>query len=650
MFKSLRGYRARIAFVHDVVMAAASFAAAQYLRLGESVLWYTSDYFWIGMGLFALVAAGVFATFDLYRGVWRYASLNDMVAILKAASLVILVFLPLLFLVNRLQDLPRSSLFINWFVLVTFLGGPRALYRVFKDRRLGTLLARDGSRRIPVLLLGAGDGAELFIRGVDRAPNANYAAVGIVSDSSGRVGRHIHGVPVLGVLDDLDAVVSKLSKAGRKPRRLIITKEGLDGARIRALLDLADAHGMTLARLPRLEDFEAESGEEQQATIRPIAIEDLLGRPQAALDRPAMKALIEGKRVMVTGAGGTIGSELVRQISDYAPAQLTLVDNSEYQLYTIDRELATRHPALSGAAVLRDVRDKARVTAVLQEARPELVFHAAALKHVPMAEMHPCEAVLTNVIGTRNVADACLSAGVETMVLISTDKAVNPANVMGATKRLAESYCQALDLDAVGRRDRTRFATVRFGNVLGSTGSVVPLFQAQLAAGGPLTVTNPDVSRYFMTVREAVELVLQASTLAGGEAGGEAEAGGRIHVLEMGEPVRIQDLARQMVRLAGLEPESDIEITYTGLRPGEKLHEELLHAAEPTVPTKYKDILLASPRTADRALLARSIDALQARAAAGETEQTLAELRRLVPEYDAAKGAAPPAAAKRKAR
>jgi FlaA1/EpsC-like NDP-sugar epimerase len=636
MFKSLRGYRARIAFVHDVVMAAASFGVAQYLRLGESVLWYTSDYFWIGMGLFALVAAGVFAGFDLYRGVWRYASLNDMMAILKAATLVVLIFLPLLFLVNRLQDLPRSSLFINWFVLVTFLGGPRALYRVFKDRRLGNLLARDGRRRIPVLLLGAGDGAELFIRGVDRAPNANYAAVGIISDSSGRVGRHIHGVPVLGKAEDLDEVVAKLAKAGRKPRRLLITKEGLDGARIRALLDQADAHGMTLARLPRLEDFEATSPEEQ-VTLRPIALEDLLGRPQAALDRPAMKALIAGKRVMVTGAGGTIGSELVRQISDLGPAQLTLLDNSEFHLFEIDRELAARHPELSRTVMLRDVRDRDRVAAALAEARPELVFHAAALKHVPMVEMHPCEGVLTNVIGTRNVAEACVAAGVNTMVLISSDKAVNPANVMGASKRLAESYCQALDLEGAGRLDRTRFVTVRFGNVLGSTGSVVPIFQAQLAAGGPITVTDPEVTRYFMTVREAVELVLQASALGSGE----AEANGRIFVLEMGEPVRIQDLARQMIRLAGLEPETDIKITFIGLRAGEKLREEVLHAAEPTVPTKYNDILLASPRTADKALLARAIEGLAAKAAAGEVDETLAELHRLVPEYRAANGAAP---------
>ncbi|MHA1536662.1 MAG: polysaccharide biosynthesis protein [Alphaproteobacteria bacterium] len=636
MFKALRGNRAKIAYLHDVFMAVASFVIAQYLRLGESVFWYASEYIWYGAGLFAFVAAIVFASLDLYRGVWRYASLNDMVAILKAASLTVLIFLPLLFLITRLQDLPRSSLLINWLVLIALLGGPRAIYRVFKDRRIDTLLARDGRPRIPVLLVGAGDAAEIFIRAVNRKRQSNYAAVGIVGANPGRVGRQIHGVPVLGTLDDLPRIVAGLRKAGRRPRRMIITEEGFKGAPVGRLLDLAGAQGMTLARLPQLTDFEHDLGEEERLAVRPVALEDLLGRPQAVLDRPAMKALIAGKRVLITGAGGTIGSELVRQVSDFGPAHLTLLDNSEYHLYEIDRELADRHPDQPRSAVLRDVRDRNRLAGAFAEARPELVFHAAALKHVPMVENHPGEGVLTNIVGTRNVADTCRKNGVGTMVLISTDKAVNPSSVMGATKRLAENYCQALDLEGAGRRGATRFVTVRFGNVLGSTGSVVPLFQKQLEAGGPLTVTDADVSRYFMTVREAVELVLQASALAGGE----TDSSGKIFVLEMGEPVKILDLARQMIRLAGLEPEKDVEISFIGLRQGEKLHEELLHEAEETVGTRYRDILLAAPRTADHALLARAIDELQASAEAGKTEKTLAGLRRLVPEYGA--GAARP--------
>ena len=333
------------------------------------------------------------------------------------------------------------------------------------------------------MLVGAGDAAEQFIRSV-RQPDANYTVVGMVDDKATRVGRAIHGVDVMGRLDDLPAVVQQLKARSQKPQRLILTKEHMDGAVVRALLDVAEGSGMALARLPRLTDFREGVGEATE--IRPIAVEDLLGRPQAVLDRPAMQALIAGRRVMVTGAGGTIGGELVRQIAALAPAQLTLLDNSEFELYEIDLALGERHPKLARQAVLADVRDRARVEAVFAEARPELVFHAAALKHVPMVEAHPAEGVLTNVLGTRHVADACRAAGVPAMVLISTDKAVNPSSVMGATKRLAESYCQALDIAEARHAGGTRFVTVRFGNVLGSTGSVVPLFQRQIAAGGPL--------------------------------------------------------------------------------------------------------------------------------------------------------------------
>ncbi|MGE0723813.1 MAG: UDP-N-acetylglucosamine 4,6-dehydratase family protein, partial [Alphaproteobacteria bacterium] len=340
-------------------------------------------------------------------------------------------------------------------------------------------------------------------------------------------------------------------------------------------------------------------------------------------------------RVLVTGAGGTIGSELVRQIAAFGPARLALADASEFNLYSIDLEMAERHPDLPRAAILADVRDRVRVEAMVAAEAPQLVFHAAALKHVPMVELNPVEGVLTNAIGTRHVADACRAAGVEAMVLISTDKAVNPANVMGATKRLAESYCQALDLVEHRRNGGTRFVTVRFGNVLGSTGSVVPLFQRQLAQGGPLTVTHPEMTRYFMTVREAVELVLQATTI-----GLDREsAAGEIHVLDMGAPVRIVDLARQMIRLAGLRPDLDVAIAFTGLRPGEKLTEELFHDAEALVPTTHPAIRRAAPRTVDAAFLARGIDEIAETARAGRGEATRALLHRLVTDYR------PPAAA-----
>ncbi len=644
----LRSARPRIAFLHDVVMAAASYLVSLYLRLGDSAFHYDSTVIVQGTLVFAAVAAIVFVSMRLYAGVWRYASLSDLASIMKASALAVLIYLALMFLITRLDAYPRSTLVINWFVLVTMLGGPRLAYRLVKDRGLGALLLgarsrlanKGGRRRIPVLLVGAGDAAELFIRAVNNSASSPYRVAGIVDEKGSRIGRDIHGIKVLGGIDDLSRVVERLARSAVRPQRLVLTKDTMDGAQVGRLLERAETLGMTLSRLPRLTDFKA--GIADRVEVRPIAIEDLLGRPQTVLDRAAMKALIAGKRVMVTGAGGTIGGELVRQVAAFGPARLALVDSSEFQLYSIDLELAERHPALDRAAILADVRDARRVAAAFAAEKPELVFHAAALKHVPVVEAHPTEGVLTNVIGTRVVADACIANGVGAMVLISTDKAVNPSSAMGATKRIAEAYCQALDLESTRNAGPgTRFVTVRFGNVLGSTGSVVPLFQRQLARGGPLTVTHPDMKRYFMTVREAVELVVEASVL-----GASAEADhGQIYVLDMGAPVRILDLARQMILLAGLRPGDDVKIEITGLRPGEKLAEELLHESESLVPTRYPGILLAAPRTADRALIARAIDELAAAARAGAEDECRAIVRRLVPEYRPT-DAAPPLTAR----
>ena len=472
---------------------------------------------------------------------------------------------------------------------------------------------------------------------------SGYRVVGIVDDKPGRVGRNIRGVRVWGTIAQIPGVVERLSARGRRPQRLIVTNDKLDAARLREVLDVATAGGMTLARLPRLTDFQKDRSGAKAAfhgaglDIRAVDMEDLLGRPQKVLDRNAMRMLIGARRVMVTGAGGTIGSELVRQIAGHGPARLTLLDNAEYNLYLIDLELGERATDVPRATLLGDVRDEARLEAVFAAERPELVFHAAAFKHVPLAEANPAEAVLTNVIGTRNVVRACRRHGTEAMVLISTDKAVNPAGVMGATKRLAESYCQALSRAHEGTAG-TRLATVRFGNVLGSTGSVVPLFQRQIASGGPVTVTHPEVTRYFMTTREAVELVLQASALPPEEA-----QGGKIFVLDMGEPLRIQDLARQMIRLAGLEPERDIAIAYTGLRLGEKLAEEVFHEREALEPTRSDGIVLAAPRAMEFDLLEPQIDRLEAESRSGDAAEALRLLHTLVPEYDAGAAVGPAA-------
>ena len=625
--------RAYAVAAHDVTMAGVSFALALLLRHGFGAFWEMSSGFFIeGMLLFTAISALIFWRTRIYRGVWRYTALRDVVLVVQAASLAVLVFVPILFALTRLEAYPRSALLINWFVLVALLMGPRVVYRAVLDGGLGGVLRRGGEagRRIPVLLLGAGDNAELFISATMRGSSASYRVVGIVDDDASKAKQRIHGIRILGTTAELPAILRALRARGAGPHRAVLTTPDTDPDSLRTLLAECEALGLPLSRLPELTDFRP--GVSRDIDVRPVRLEDLLGRPQASPDRAAMRALVNGRRVCVTGAGGTIGAELARQIADDGPAHLILIDNAEYNLYRIDQEIGEAHPLLSRSTVLGDVRDPGRLSSTFARERPELVFHAAALKHVHMVEANPNEGVLTNAVGTRNVADACLDSGVRAMVLVSTDKAVNPASVMGATKRIAESYCQALAASPAA--GGLRLVTVRFGNVIGSSGSVVPLFQRQIAGGGPVTVTDPDVSRYFMTTREAVQLLLQASALGAGE------EGGGIYVLDMGKPIKIVDLARQMIRLAGLAPEKDIEIVFTGLRPGEKKDEALFHPAEPLVATDTPGILRAQSRPADLALMRRRLDQLQSAARDRRTEDTLALVAAMVPEYERSDGAA----------
>ncbi len=622
--------RSYIVYVHDILMAAISFVASLYLRLGDAMYFYSPDLLVKGTIIFTVISAVVFWLMGLYRGVWRYASLNDLLAIARAAMVTVLMFLLVMFLWTRLEEFPRATLIINWFVLMALLGGPRFFYRLLKDRRFELRFEDETHPKVPVLLVGAGDGAELFIRALSRTPQANYRVVGIVSENPARVGLHIHGVDVLGTTSDLGKVVDDLNKRGDRPQRLVLSKDNIAGPKVRDLLDESYRLGMTLARLPKLTEFKDETPD--RVEVKPIALEDLLGRPQTSLDHDLMRGLVVGRRVLVTGAGGSIGSELVRQIADLAPSEIVLLDNSEHNLYQIDMEMSVNHPDIKRRAVISDVRDRRRVDGLFAEFSPELVFHAAALKHVPMVEANISEGVSTNVIGSANIAEACIASETLAMVLISTDKAINPTSVMGATKRIAESYCQALDkqvLDRPGTNTSTRFITVRFGNVLGSTGSVVPLFQKQLRGGGPLTVTHPDMTRYFMTVREAVELVLQASAMGCKD----SKCEGSIFVLDMGDPVKILDLARQVIRLAGLTPDVDIDIEFIGPRPGEKLFEEMFHSSEPLKSTACSGVLLAYPRANDAVVLTRAFKELSAAVAAGDEARIIEIIHRLVPEY-----------------
>jgi len=569
----------------------------------------------------------------MYRGVWRYASLNDLINITKSASLIVLIFLVALFITTRLEELPRSLPFINWFVLITLLGGPRFLYRLFKDRRFEFKSEHNNHPRIPVLLVGADDSTELFIRDLSRN-NTNYRISGIISTTNARVGRNIHGVEILGTIGEIPKIVKDLSQIGPPPQRLVISSERLEGMDIYGLLDTADSLGMTLSRLPALTDFKKEADPNHEIAIRPIDVEDLLGRPQTTLDQDSMKNLIKGKRVLITGAGGSIGSELVRQISNLDPDSMALVENSEFNLYNIDLELSNQFPNLSRRAILGDIRDKRRIDEIFEEFKPHLVFHAAALKHVPMVEANISEGITTNVLGTIIVAKAALIYGASTFVQISTDKAVNPTNIMGASKRIAECYCQALDTetnaeDKKTHEKKTRFVTVRFGNVLGSTGSVVELFRKQISTGGPITVTDPKIKRYFMTVKEAVKLVLTSSVLATLN----SNQAGKIYVLDMGKPLLIVDLAKQMIRLAGRTPNKDIKIKFIGLRPGEKLYEEIFHDKEELIKTTHSGIFLASPRFNNLDYVESQIEILEQAINTNNHDEARKVIASLVPEY-----------------
>ena len=566
----------------------------------------------------------------LYRGSWRFTSFEDCVGILRAAVFTAMVFVPIVFVMTRAEDLPRPAPVIAGLLMIAFLAFPRVVVRALADSSVPFPFAvRRGAAHansVPIIVAGEAARIEAFVREVQRQELAPYAVVGILTKEPSWHGRTIHGVGVLGGPDNLGNALAFLRQRKIEPQRLVIADDQVNETEIADYLERAAQQGLTLGRLPRLMDF-ASAAVANRSIVQPVALGDLLGRPQVVLSTDGMNELIHSKRVLVTGAGGSIGSELVRQISDLGPAEIVLLESSEFNLYSIDRELEERHPNLIRISALCDVRDRISVKKWFSEQRPEIVFHAAALKHVPLVEHHPIEGVRTNVLGTKNIADACIDHGVTAMVLISTDKAVNPRNVMGATKRCAEAYCQALD----AKGHATRFVAVRFGNVLGSSGSVVPLFQRQLAAGGPITVTHPDITRFFMTIPEATALVLQASTLGVSD----QVPRGRVYVLEMGKPIKIVDLARKMIRLAGKEPDRDIEITYIGLRPGEKLYEEVIHQEEELDDTLVKGVMMVSPRTAELSILQSQFAEIARAAEDLDLDRCLRLLHLIVPCYGA---------------
>jgi FlaA1/EpsC-like NDP-sugar epimerase len=552
----------------------------------------------------------IFWSLGLYRGSWRYASLADLKRIALACLIGALAVPALLAFFRADVNVPRSTFILAPFLLAAIMSGSRIAYRAWRERALYGHIHLTGE---PVLVIGAGDITVNLLREMERS--SQWRAVGILDDDPAWHGQVLLGVKVLGGLGEVERWAQQLDS----DHAIISLPASSAGVRRRAA-ELAGAAGLTVLTVPSYDDLL--SGKVTVSQIRRIELEDLLGRDQVVLDDRGLHQLLAGKVVMVTGAGGSIGSELARQIAKFEPARLVLFELNEYALYCIEQEFANAKEKTAVAAFIGDVRNIDRVQAVLSRFKPAVVFHAAAYKHVPLMEIdNAWEAAQNNVLGTLRLARAARDHGVEKFVLISTDKAVNPTNVMGATKRLSEEVCQALQ-----RPGGTCFVVVRFGNVLGSTGSVIPKFREQIARGGPLTVTHPEVTRYFMSIPEAAQLVLQAGLMGNG---------GEIFVLEMGEPVRIVDLARDMIRLSGFS-EEDIRIEITGLRPGEKLYEELLSDRESTLPTPHPKLRIAKAGEAPGETWLTEIEAWLSQPRSPADDEVKRELGRRVPEYQSA--------------
>jgi FlaA1/EpsC-like NDP-sugar epimerase len=557
----------------------------------------------------------IFWRFNLYRGIWRYASTTDLRRIFLAIMLSAAA-IPLMFWMLRLDlVIPRSVLIINPLLLILMMGGSRFVYRLWKEQGLYRNFKLRGE---PVLVLGAGDAAASLAK--DLTKSNDWRLVGFLDDDTDTHGRMLNGILVLGKLDSLSEWAERLGVS-----QVIIAMPTSSHQQRKRAINLCNAAQVKALTVPSFDDLM--SGKVAVSQLRAIELDDLLGRDPVVLDDAGLHGLLTGKIVMVTGAGGSIGSEMCRQVARFAPSKLVLFESGEFAMYTIEQELKQTFPALNIACLMGDVRDAARVDEVLQHHQPSVLFHAAAYKHVPLMEQHNAwQAIRNNVLGTWTVAHAAQQHGVDKFVMISTDKAINPTNVMGASKRLAEMVCQALQPPSPPTplpkgEGGTRFVMVRFGNVLGSTGSVIPTFRAQIARGGPITVTHPEITRYFMSIPEAAQLVLQAGLMG---------QGGEIFVLEMGEPVKIVDLAKDLIRLSGFT-EDEIKIEFTGLRPGEKLYEELLADNEHTLHTPHPKLRIAQARQADAAWLAQLLEWVSATVMADEAVRTA--LTQWVPEY-----------------
>jgi FlaA1/EpsC-like NDP-sugar epimerase len=620
----LRNFNIRrfIAMIHDLAAVIAAWWLAYLFRFNfdipadhmtsmqQTLLWVIP------------IQITAFLVFGLYRGIWRYASLPDLRRILLAVLGGTAVVSLILFLLQILVGVPRSILILDPILLLFMMGGSRLVYRGWKE---GLFYALRDSQSYPVLILGSGDAAVSLIKGLNRS--TEWRVVGLLDDDPRRQQMAIHGYRVLGRIDELSALTKKMGIA----HAIIAMPSASHSARHHALKMCASSEIKALT-VPSYDDLI--SGKVTVSQVRKVELDDLLGRDLVVLDNVGLQGLLTGKTVLVTGAGGSVGSELCRQIEKFSPARLVFFELNELALYSIEQEFRCNFPNMPMTFIIGDIKDSARLTQVFEQFRPTVVFHAAAYKHVPLMEQdNAWQAVLNNVLGTHVLAQAAVKYGVERFILVSTDKAVNPTNVMGASKRLAEMVCQAMQQDILSARkngcidvkSEMHFVIVRFGNVLGSTGSVVLKFNEQIAKGGPVTVTHPEITRYFMSIPEAAQLVLQAGFM-GGENGG-----GNIFVLDMGEPIKIDDLAKDLIHLSGFS-EEEIDIVYSGLRPGEKLYEELLAGNEFNLPTHHAKLSIAKSRQVD-ALFLTELSAWLSQDTALSDELVKEGLVKWVPEY-----------------
>jgi FlaA1/EpsC-like NDP-sugar epimerase len=581
--------------IHDLLATAVAVVASFYLRFEEAGLAERLDGLVVILPGFVVYAGIIYYLFHLHEAKWRFTSLPELATIVRAASVLAISLLMLDYVLLSPDFFGRFffgkiTILLYWVLQMAFLAGPRVAYRYFRDNRTQRH-AREADS-LPTLVLGRAADTEVLLRAIESGAVTKIWPVGILSPARSDRGVTIRGVPVLGFFEDLENVLALLRERGTTVARLVLTSSALDpGAGAESILMRARRLGIVASRLPSLD----EGGEAMALRLAPVDVEDLLLRPSVKIDYRRLEAFVKGKAIVVTGGGGSIGSEICDRIVTFGAARLLVVENSEPALHAVLESLATKGTGAQISGRLADVRDRDRLVRLLADFKPDIVFHAAALKHVPLLEQDWGEGIKTNVFGSVNVADAAAAAGATAMVMISTDKAIEPVSVLGATKRFAEMYCQALDNDFArrvdGGRPPMRLIAVRFGNVLASNGSVVPKFKAQIEAGGPVTVTHPEMVRYFMTIREACDLVVTAASHAVGQARTDVS----VYVLNMGQPVKIMDLAERMIRLTGLEPGRDIDIVFTGIRPGERLHEILFAREEPTAEIGIAGIVAAKP-------------------------------------------------------